>query len=223
MLFKFNKAVYLCAALLILCGPVFGQAGPSFQAGDVVLGLGIKSATPGLGTDWGEFNIVNKTTGVAHDAKPGISSLGGELQAMYFLTSWLGMGLSVADEYFDHDISSGVNMDVDTRVYNYLFLSRIFLNTQQTYKWYIPLAIGVADISARVDMNPKERFDYTGFAAQTGLGVTRFFNEAWAWAFEMRYNYNKFHATQTNARGEVYHVYPRLNYISVSLRVDYRF
>lgn len=223
MLKKWMITSGLFMFLLSLNTCVWAGAEPAFHKGDIVVGLGIKSTTPGLGTDWGEFNVENKTTGVAHDAKPGDTSLGGELQALYFVTPWLGLGVSGAEEYFDHDVASGVNMDVDTRIYNYLFLARVFLNPTQKYKVYIPLALGGATISARIDMSPSERFNYSGFAGHAGLGVTRFFNENWAWAFEMRYNCNNFHATKTNARQEVYRVYPGLNYVSATFRIDYRF
>ena len=222
---KIRSKIFLFLIVSLVGGSVamYAEPLPNYQAGDVVFGAGIKSATPGLGTDWGEFNVVNKTTGVAHDAKPGITSIGGELQGVYFVNPWLAVGESVSEEYFDHDVVSGVNMDVDTRIYNYLLLARVFINPSQKYKVYFPVGVGVGHISSRIDMDPAERFNYTGFAAQAGVGVSRFLNEIWSLAFELRYNYNKFHATETNDRGEVYRVYPGVNYVSISLRLDYRF
>lgn len=218
------KAVWL-GIFLAVAVPAYAFASQesAYQAGDIVVGLGLKTSSPGLGTDWGEFNVENKTSGTAHDAKPGEPSLGIDIQAAYFLTQWLAVGISLGDEYFDHEVASGVNMGVDTRVYNYLFLTRVFLNPNQKFKVYVPLAVGAADISSRIYMHPKETFDYRGFAAHAGLGVARVLNERWGWAFEMRYNYNKFHRTRGNARGEVYRIYPNLNYVSMSLRADYRF
>lgn len=218
--------IKLMVLLLSLC-PLAAYAAekPVFthKAGEVALGLGVKSSTPGLGTDWGEFNIENRTTGVAHDAKPGTASIGGDLQAVYFVNPWLAVGASVGDEYFDHDIASGVEKDVDTRVINALFLTRVYINPQSRYKVYVPLAVGMARIDSHVEMEPGEHFKYTGFAAHAGVGVEQIFSEHWALAFEARYNYNKFHRTLTNAHNEVYRVYPSINYISMSLRLDYRF
>ena len=218
--------IKLVVLLLCLC-PLAAYAAekPVFthKAGEVALGLGVKSSTPGLGTDWGEFNIENRTTGVAHDAKPGTPSIGGDLQAVYFVNPWLAVGASVGDEYFDHDIASGVEKDIDTSIKNGLFLVRVYANPQSRYKVYFPLAVGVARIDSRSDLSPAEHFKYTGFAAHAGVGVERLLSETWGLALEARYNYNKFHRTLTNAHNEVYRVYPSINYISMSLRLDYRF
>ena len=130
---------------------------------------------------------------------------------------------SVFIEYFDYDVASGVNMDVDTRVNNFLVLVRIFLNPSQKYKWYIPLAVGLGHVMTGIDMQPEESFHYTGFSGHIGLGLERLLNKHWSLAAELRYNHNQFHNTQTNARGENYRVYPKLNYFSLSVRTDYRF
>lgn len=114
-------------------------------------------------------------------------------------------------------------MDIDTRVNNFLALVRIFLNPSQKYKWYIPLAVGLGHVMTGIDMQPEESFHYTGFSGHIGLGLERLLNKHWFLAAELRYNHNQFHNTQTNARGENYRVYPKLNYFSLSVRTDYRF
>ena len=209
---------------IFLCWPPAAAAeGLVHRPGEWNIGVGLKTSTPGLGTDWGEFNIDDETAYMSHDAKPGTTSLGFDLQGVYFLADWLAAGLSFGSEYFDHDIASGWEMDVDTTVLNFLFLARIFLNPSQKYKIYIPLAAGLNHIMSSIDMYPEEHFHYTGFAGHFGLGVERILNEKWALALEARYNYNKFHKSKTNAVGHHIVVYPELNYISLSLRADYRF
>ncbi len=209
---------------LFLCGtPAAAAEGLMHRSGEWNIGVGLKTSTPGLGTDWGEFNVDNETLGISHDAKPGTTSGGFDVQILRFFSSWLAAGIAFGDEYFDYDVASRVNMDVDSRVNNFLALARIFLNSSRRYKYYISLAVGVGHIMSNIEMQPKESFHYTGFAGHAGLGMERLINEHWGLAAELRYNYNKFHSTQINARGERYRVYPRLNYFSFSLRTDYRF
>lgn len=228
-MFKKSYDIYMKQLIVFLISiflcwePAAAAEGLMHRPGEWNIGVGLKTSTPGLGTDWGEFNVLNYTTGVEHDAKPGITSGGFDIQILYFLTEWLAGGLSFGDEYFDYDVASGINMDVDTRVNNFLALVRIFLNPSQKYKWYIPLAVGLGHVMTGIDMQPEESFHYTGFSGHIGLGLERFLNEHWSLAAELRYNHNQFHNTQTNARGENYRVYPKLNYFSLSVRTDYRF
>lgn len=219
-----KKAVLFCFCLLCGAG-AFAQNASVYahKTGDVVLGLGAKTAFPMLGTDWGEFNVENETRHISHDAKPGDPSLGGDLQAVYFVTPWLALGASVGMEYFHKDLASGLYMNVKTVVRNYLALARVYVNPSQDYRFYMPLAAGMGEISADIDMDPYEKFRYSGFAGHIGLGVEKSFSEHWGLALEARYNHNVFHRTKTNAHGDVYRVYPRLDYISYSLRADYRF
>ncbi len=114
-------------------------------------------------------------------------------------------------------------MDVDTRVNNYMLVGRIFLTPQSKYKLYIPLGIGLGHVMSEIDMSPDELFHYTGFAGNIGIGVEHLLSERWGLAAELRYNYNKFHDTQINAHGHRIYVYPSLNYISLSIRPDWRF
>ena len=114
-------------------------------------------------------------------------------------------------------------MDVDTRVNNYMLVGRIFLTPQSKYKLYIPLGVGLEHVMSEIDMSPDEHFHYTGFAGNIGIGVERLLSQNWGLAAELRYNYNKFHNTQVNAHGHKIYVYPSLNYISFSIRIDRRF
>ena len=214
--------LFLIICLLFAAPSVKGEVFVH-HPGEWTVGVGIKTSTPGLGTDWGEFNVSDDTAFIYHDAKPGTTSIGYDLQVLYFIKDWLALGLSVGDEYFDYDVASGLEMDVDTRVNNFLFTGRIFLNPSKKYKVYIPFGIGLGHVMTDIDMSPEEKFHYTGFAGNIGLGVERLLSEKWGVSAELRYNYNKFHDTQTNAHGHKIYVYPSLNYISLSLRADYRF
>lgn len=215
--------IFLVSTFFILLVPALWSQTFVHQRGEWTVGVGVKTSTPGLGTDWGEFNVDNQTMGVSHDAKPGLTSIGMDAQVLYYFSKWVAAGVSFGDEYFDYDIASGLNMDVDTRVNNFLLVGRIFLNPDQKYKVYIPMAAGIGHIMAEIDMQPEEQFHYTGFAGHIGLGVERLLNDRWGLSAELRYNYNKFHDTQVNGHAERIYVYPALNYISLSFRADYRF
>lgn len=193
------------------------------QKGDIVLSAAVNTAIPFLGTDWGEFNVENKTTGVAHDAKPGDPSIGAALQGVYFMSSRLAVGASAGADYFHHDLASGVNYEVETTVWNFLALARVYINPAASYRFYVPLAAGIGHLKTDLEIRPHEKFHYTGFSAHAGLGVEKSLNDCWGLAFEARYNYNSFHKTKTAQNGDVFRLYPRLNYISYSLRADYRF
>lgn len=216
------KNIMLALCLIVLPLAVRAAVHETYQRGDIVAGVGVKSSTPGLGTDWGEFNVDNRTTGVAHDAKLGNHSIGADVQGVYFLNEWLAAGVSLGDEYFPRERASGLDKKVSTRIHNYMALARVYLTPNQPCKVYIPVAVGVADISAAVYMREKERFNYTGFASHFGLGVERFMDEHWLLGAEMRYNYNRFHRAKDTSEGYV-QVYPSANYISFSLRAGYRF
>ena len=146
-----------------------------------------------------------------------------DVQVLYYISRWVAAGVSFGDEYFDYDIASGLDMDVDTRVNNFLLIARIFLKPEKKYKIYVPMAVGIGHVMAEIDMRPETQFHYTGFAGHIGLGVERLLSDKWALSAELRYNYNKFHNTQINGQGERVYVYPSLNYISLSIRADYRF
>lgn len=193
-----------------------------YRAGEVVIGLGAVSSPLGLGTDWGEVNVADQTANIAHDAKLGKPGSGGELQVLYFIHPRVAAGVSFEDQYFGRDLASGWYVNMKTRQRNYMAVGRVYLTPESAYKFYIPLAAGVADTDMTVDFGPKEHFRYTGFAYYAGLGVERLLGEHWGLGFEIRYNGNKFHDSKTTAAGNHVVVYPKTNYISTVLRANYR-
>lgn len=211
--------LFICMLSVCVCA----RGASVYKTGDVLLGFALKSATPGLGTDWGEVNVENQTTGVAHDAKLGTPSIGAEIQALYFVTKWLALGASAGTEFFSQDLASGLGLDVSTHITNYMAVGRVYINPNHKYKVYIPFGLGAAATRMVIDMEPNEHFNYTGFATHFGAGIERGAGEHWVFGAEMRYNTNKFHRSKVNAHAEYVSVYPRANYISLLLRGGYLF
>lgn len=211
----------LCVCLSGVCA--FAREAYPYKTGDVLVGFALKSATPGLGTDWGEVNVENQTTGIAHDAKLGTASIGAEAQVLYFVAPWLALGASAGTEFFSQDLASGLALDVSTHITNYMAVGRAYVNPSDKYRVYVPFGLGAAVTHMVIDMEPNEHFNYTGFATHLGLGIERSMDECWVLGAEMRYNTNRFHRSKINSHGEYVHVYPRANYISLLLRAGYRF
>lgn len=86
---------------IFLCWPPAAAAeGLVHRPGEWNIGVGLKTSTPGLGTDWGEFNIDDETAYMSHDAKPGTTSLGFDLQGVCLLAvSILTMTLPAAGRW----------------------------------------------------------------------------------------------------------------------------
>lgn len=194
-----------------------------YQRGDILLSGAVKWAIPGLGTDWGEVNVDQQTLGIAHDAKLGTPSVGAELEALYFLSAHLALGASVGTEFFSQDRASGLEKDVSTHISDCMLAGRVYLTPASPWRFYLPLAVGVAHIHMTVDMEPNLRFKYTGFAMHAGLGVEHAVGEHWLLGGEVRYNTHRFHDTRYTARHEKVYIYPRANYISFLVRAARRF
>ena len=187
----------------------------AYERGQFTLGLGAVYSTLALGTDFGEMNVDDQQANISHDAKLGKPGLGGELQALYFVSPRVGVGLSVADQYFASDLSSGWQLNTQTRMRNYMAVSHVFLTPESAFKLYIPLGLGLAQTDFSMNFHPlgssKTHFRYHGLAlsARVNLGL------------EARYNANRFHDSATRAGGNHVTVYPRANFMSVLLRVIY--
>ena len=53
--------------IAFLCWPPTAAAeGLVHLPGEWNIGVGLKTSTPGLGTDWGEFNVDNETLDMSH-------------------------------------------------------------------------------------------------------------------------------------------------------------
>lgn len=218
-----KKILFFVLCLSFLSAAAHARGAYPYKKGDVLLGVALKSASPGLGRDWGEVNVENQTTGIAHDAKLGTASIGAEGQILYFVAPWLALGASAGTEFFSQDLASGLGLDVSTHITNYMAVGRVYVNPSHKYRVYIPFGVGAAVTRMVIDMSPNEHFNYTGFATHLGVGIERGINEYWALGAEMRYNTNKFHRSKVNAHGEYIHVYPQANYLSLLLRAGYRF
>ncbi len=198
----------------------------AYQAGDVTVGVGAVYSPLALGTDFGEINVDDPQAHMAHDAKLGKPGMGGEVQALYFISPRVGLGLSVADQYFSSDMASGWQLNTRTRMHNYMAVAHVFLTRPQTaYQVYIPLGLGLAQTDFSMDFRPlgdsKKHFNYTGFAYYAGLGVERGLSSRLRLGLEARYNVNRFHDSTTRDNGNHVTVYPRANFLSVLLRVIY--
>lgn len=217
----------LLVVAVFLLGLAFNVQARAYQTGDVLLGAAFVASPLELGTDWGEVNVDDQTDNISHDAKLGHPGLGGEISALYFVHPRVALGVLAEDQNFDTDLSSGWQINTSTRQRNYMLASRIFLtDTENLYKVYLPLAVGVARTDMTVDFTTNEHFRYTGFAGHAGLGVERALTDRWALDFEVRYNVNRFHASkQVSAGPHAGHhvtIYPRAAYVTTSLRVLYR-
>lgn len=197
----------------------------AYQTGDISVGLSAVYSPLMLGTDFGEVNVEDQTLPLAHDAKLGKPGLGGELQALYFVSPRVGVGVSFADQYFSSDLSSGWGLNTRTRMRSYMAVGHVFLTPQSTYKLYIPLGIGLAQTNFSMDFHPlgdnKAHFNYTGFAYYMGIGVEKALSPRFSLGLETRYNANRFHDSTTRTNGDHVRVYPRANFFSVLLRVIY--
>ncbi len=208
--------------LLALCICLCALGAHAYEKGDVTIGLAAVYSPLALGTDFGEMNVDDQALNVSHDAKLGKPGLGGEVQAFYFVSPRVGVGVSFTDQYFARDLSSGWRLDTRTRMRNYMAVGHVFLTPQHAYKLYIPLGLGMAQTDFSVDFSPKEHFKYNGFAYYVGLGVEKEINTHFSWGLEARYNGNRFHDSATRANGDHVVVYPRANFLSVLARVIYR-
>lgn len=212
--------------LVILSVCLMALSARAYQTGDVSVGVGAVYSPLALGTDFGEINVDDPQAHMAHDAKLGKPGLGGEVQALYFLSPRVGLGLSVADQYFSSDLASGWQLNTRTRMRNYMAVGHVFLTPQDhTYQVYIPLGLGLAQTDFSMDFRPlgdrKKHFKYTGFAYYAGLGVERGLSSRLRVGLEARYNVNRFHDSTTRGNGHSVSVYPRANFLSVLLRVIY--
>ncbi|MBR5151759.1 MAG: outer membrane beta-barrel protein, partial [Elusimicrobiaceae bacterium] len=150
----------------------------------------------------------------------------GELQALYFFSPRVGVGVSFADQYFSKDFASGWRLNTHTRMSNYMAVGHVFLTPQSTWQVYIPLGLGLAQTDFAMDFSKlgdsMNHFTYNGFAYYVGVGVEREVSERFSLGVEARYNGNKFHASSTRANGDHVTVYPRANFLSLLVRLIYR-
>lgn len=210
-------ALWLAACFFAPC-----LSGGAYRPGDVAASAALRISPLELGTDWGEVNVHNHTTDVAHDAKLGKPGFGGEVQALYFISSRLAAGVAAGSDFFTRDLASGLYMDVSTHVTALQAIGRFYLNPAQTYRAYLAFGAGAARTHMTVYMQTKEHFRYTGFSGHVGAGVERAVSDHWTLGAEMRYNVNRFHRTKLSAAGECVSIYPQANYISLLLRAGYK-
>ncbi len=214
-----RKILLACLLTCVACGL------RAYESGQFSISLGAVYSPLEVGTEFGEINIDNTQTGISHDAKLGKPGIGGELQALYFLNPYIGLGVSFADQYFASDLSSGWYVHNHSRMQHYMGVGHIFLTPKSTYKVYLPLGIGAAHTNFVQDFSSmgdhKHHFTYTGFSYYVGLGIEREIASHWNIGFETRYNRNKFHASSTCLDGAHLTAYPRANFFSLLLRVIY--
>ena len=195
----------------------------AYQSGDKTLGISLNTAIPCLGSDWGEFNVVNVTTGVEHDAKLGDPSLGFNIHGFYFLSQRIALGLSFGYDYFPTDRASGLELNVNTQSLHYMLLSRIYLNPQNSLQFYLPLGLGIANTRTSIEMEKTEHFQDTNWAASIGLGMEYMVSAHIGLNAEARYNYNRFKTSKFTAQQEYVKLFPQASYISYSAGLFYKF
>ena len=130
--------------MLFMCLCVCALAARAYQTGDMTVGLAAVYSPLALGTDFGEMNVDDRQAHIGHDAKLGKPGMGGELQALYFINPRVGVGLSFQDQYFASDKASGWQLNVHTRMQNYMAVGHVFLTPESAYKLYVPLGMGLA-------------------------------------------------------------------------------
>lgn len=214
---KIKKTVWLIGWLLCWGGTL-----DAYEPGDIVLSAGMITSPVELGTDWGEVNIENAALGITHDAKLGEPGVGLDFQAFYFLHPRIAVGVDLSHQLFITERSSGWYVDGGTRQQRYLLASRIFINPESKYKVYLALGGGIARTKMTVDFQPHERFKDTGFGYYAGLGVERNFSKHWGYGLEVRYSGNEFEDSHLSKKGEPLRVYPKANYVSGILRINYK-
>lgn len=132
------KKVFLAGVLVCWVG--FAQA---YTLGDVVLSGGVVASPVGLGSDWGEVNVEDRTLGITHDSKLGEPGVGVDVQAFYFVHPRVAIGLEFSHQLFIKERSSGWYLDGLTRQEQYLLALRIFINPEDNYKVYLAMGAGV--------------------------------------------------------------------------------
>ena len=208
--------------LLVFCSYTsWAEPVGAYGQGDFLLSIGAVYAPLGLGSDWGEVNMVDDTQHIRHDAKLGQPAIGGEMQVLYFVNPYVAAGLSFQDKYFGMDLASGWQNNVTTRQRSFMATGRVFLNPKGEYKFYLPLGLGFTHTDMSADFGQNEHFKYTGFAYFIGLGCEKRFSEKRSLGFELRYNGNKFHDSLFSWEGNKLRVYDQANYISTVLRFNY--
>lgn len=217
---KTLKEVLLIATFIMSCCSLY-----AYEKGQIAIGLGAVYSPLEIGTEWGEVNVDDTTADKSHDAKLGKPGIGGELQALYFLNKYVGVGISFSDQYFDRDLSSGWYVYNHARMQNYMAVGHIFLTPESSYKLYIPLGLGAAHTVYTKDFSTvgdrKYHFSYTGFACYIGVGVEKSLSAHWNLGIETRYNSNRFHDSDTRLNGNHITVYPRGNFASLIVRAIY--
>lgn len=217
------KRVALTTGILAVC---FGMAGRVYAQSDVtpkwMFSVGGIISPVELGSDWGEVNVVNVTRKIEHDSKLGEPGLGADAQVMYFVHPNVAVGLEAAQEWFPEEVSSGWWVRGKTSQQRYLASVRVYLNPQSKTMVYAALGGGVAHTKFSINFSPEEEFSYTGFAYYAGLGVERRLNERWSVGVEMRYNGNQFHDKHAISNGDQMEVSRHANYLSSTLRANYR-
>lgn len=216
------KKLTLILSCLIFLLPANAFAA-GYKQGDVLLNISVTTAYPLLGSWRGEYDVIDQTNGIKHDAKLGDWSIGGDLNLSYFFSPHFSAGLHVSDNDFPDRIASGVERNVGTYIVNTMFLMRYYFNPEDKIKVYIPAAIGAAFITARIEMDKKERFTDTGFAFHIGIGAEYYFNDKYGVALETRYNHNTFNSKKTTGKGYRIWLHPRANYESLVLRLFRKF
>ncbi|MBP5617072.1 MAG: porin family protein [Elusimicrobiaceae bacterium] len=198
----------------------------AYQAGDFSAGLAAVYSPLELGTAWGEVYVGDQTASTYHDAKLGKPGLGGELQALYFVSPRVGVGLSFQDQYFAKDLSSGWYLYNHTHMQNYMAVGHVFFNPQSPWKVYTALGAGLAHTRFTMDFTREgggnEKFDYTGFAYYAGLGIEKEISSRLSLGLEARYNGQKFHASHNRCDGHHVTVRPKANFMSFLVRLIYR-
>ncbi|WP_428898372.1 Outer membrane protein beta-barrel domain-containing protein [Parelusimicrobium proximum] len=215
------KKILLCILICLSANvSVFSQ---EYKKGDILGEGSLILAYPLLGLWRGEFNMKDHTTGTTHDAKLGGFSMGLGMKGLYFLTDHLALGLNASNMFFPQKLASGFELDVRTNIFNAMVLSRYYFNPHSKAKYYVTLAMGIADTTTEVYMAKKEKFHELGFAGLLGLGFDYPIKNNYFCGLEISYHHNTFHDRKTSSEGHDIELYPRANFFAFSYHISKKF
>lgn len=208
----FRKAIS-CVIVGLLLFLLYSSAN-AYTKGDIAVGASFKTATPFLGSYLGEFDVLNKNTGVLHDAKLGKQSVGGNFSASYFVTDTFSVGPTVLFDWFPYDKASGLNQEVKTSIFGFGLLSQLYIIDLDQWLFYVPLMVGYSKVTATIKTPDELKFTDRGFAFYSGFGIERHIADNITLYFEALYNYNCFKFENAD-----YKLGNNANFISYSIGV----
>lgn len=207
-----KKVSVIFTALFIIMFMFLCVTVHSYESKNIAVSVGASTAIPFLGGYLGEFDVLDKNTGVLHDAKLGKQSIGYSVSVLYFLNKHIALGPVFSQDYFPYDKASGLNKEVKTNVQSVGLLTNTYILTGNSFYMYIPVMLGYSKTKSTIKFNETKEFSDDGFSFYAGIGIEKYINKDIAIYFETGYNYNRFKFEDTE-----YKIGKNANYISYTL------